>query len=256
MGLEYPDFSDIGRLLREKNPAAYRRLDRLFELGIFLPAARNRGFDALVSESMVLDLSQLPSDAVRNSIAQIVVLSAHAHYNAQGHVGGLRQLIVFDEAHRVLGSAYIERFVREARAYGVGVVLSSQNPSDFPPAIAASLSTKIIHGNDRDRDRVRAVQGLLGDSVSVETISGLGLFEALVSSAQHRCEKIRTFGYPHLLLYEFLLSCGDIRFDTIPEIDGLDYAKLSLQELIEHLLALGLVNRNAEILRAVPLEPR
>lgn len=54
-------------------------------------------------------------------------------------------------------------------------------------------------------------------------------------------------------MYQFLLSAGGVRFDAIPQVDGIDYAKSSLRELIDHLLALGLVRRNADILTAIKL---
>ena len=247
----YPDFADVGRLLRVANASAYRRLDRLFELGIFQEGSREKSFESLISSSLVLDLSQLPSDAVRNAIARIIVLSAHAHYNAQPHTGGLRQLLVFDEAHRVLSSPDLARFVREARAYGVGIVLSSQNPWDFPVDIAASLATKIIHGNDRDRDRVRMLTNLLGDATAADAVSGLGLFEAFVSNAQYKCEKVRTFTYPHLLMYKFLVASGPVFPAEIPSIEGIDPHKLSPQEIINHLLLLGLARRGTAGIEAV-----
>ena len=247
----YPDFNEIGHRLRARSQTAYRRLDRLFELGIFREDSRARGFEALINESLVLDLSQLPADAVKNAIARIVILSAHAYYNALPHAAGLRQLMVFDEAHRVLASPDLEKLAREARAYGVGIVLSSQNPTDFPNAIAAQMLSKIIHGTDMDRDRVRGVQGLLGDQVTSDTVMRLGMFEALLSNIQYPCEKVRTLGYPHLLLYSFLRERGPTPAAELTQVDGVDPAKLPIDKLLEHLMQMGLVRHDDGTFNAV-----
>ncbi len=138
--IRFPDFSNVGDTLQHDNPSAYNRLDPLFTLGLFREESRGQSFHALVNRAAILDLSQIPSDEIKNAVAQLVVLSAHAYYNTQPHSGSIRQFLVFDEGHRVLASEYMLSLVRECRAYGVGTILSSQYPSDFPGEISASMA--------------------------------------------------------------------------------------------------------------------
>jgi len=239
-GMEFPDFNDLGARLKQANPLAYNRMDPLFDLNVFPSDFRHKGFDALLAEASILDLSQIQSEPIKNAVAKIVILSAHSYFNAREHSGSLLQSFVFDEAHRVLDSDYLSRFVRECRAYGVGILLSSQNPADFPQEISASLSTKIVHGNGADRDRVRDIQKLLGPSVDEAQVAELGLFEAYVSSAHYSAMYMRTLAYPQFLVLEAVRAVRGQKAGQL-EVTGLDQGRLSIPYLTELLMRMGLV---------------
>ena len=97
----FPDFSDVGSSLQENNIAAYNRLDPLFTLGLFPRSSQRESFHGLANRAVVVDLSQITSDEIKNTLAQLIVLSSHAYYNSQPHSGTIRQFLVFDEGHRV-----------------------------------------------------------------------------------------------------------------------------------------------------------
>ena len=103
-----PDFRGVGEVLAKTNLGAYHRLDPLFALDLFRPEFQNVSFAGLLRQATILDLSQIPSDGVKNALAQLVVLSAHAYFNSQPQAEETRQYLVFDEAHRVLRSKYME----------------------------------------------------------------------------------------------------------------------------------------------------
>lgn len=244
----FPDFNEVGARLLRDNERAYRRLDPLFDLGIFLPNHQQGRFDRVLEGSLVIDLSGIQSDGVKNTLAQILVLSAHAYYNAREHHGGSRQFLVFDEAHRILESPFLLRFVRECRAYGIGVILSSQYPSDFGAEVAGSLSTKIIHGNDRDEARVRDIARLLGYEGPEEDIASLEKFDALVSNKHHKSVRVQTLAYPLYLLATHLRDRGPSTVEDIGPIDGLDEGKLPLRFLVSRLQEMGVVEeRNGSL---------
>lgn len=59
----------------------------------------------------------------------------------------LRELLVLDEAHAFIDDdpdSPINTIVREARKFGVGLVLASQTPADLPDSVLSSMGTKII----------------------------------------------------------------------------------------------------------------
>lgn len=252
--IEFPDFNDVGDRLRQANLLAYNRMDPLFDLGVFSPSARGADFEVLLSGSSVIDLSQIQSDPIKNAIAKIILLSAHAFYNARPHASTLQQFFVFDEAHRVLDSDYLMRFVRECRAYGVGILLSSQYPSDFPQEVSASLNTKILHGNGEDRERVRDLTRILGASSDETEIAKLGMFEAFVSNSHYSAEKIKTLAYPHFLVLETIQSAGATSLPTL-SVEGVDKHRLSLEFLVEKLMEMGLVEQEGEEVRVRPALP-
>lgn len=239
--VEFPDFNDVGERLRASNATAYNRMDPLFDLGVFSAACRRLDFEAVLRSPSVIDLSQIQSDSIKNAIAKIIVLSAHAFYNARPHSSQLRQFFVFDEAHRILDTEFLVRFVRECRAYGVGVLLSSQNPSDFAPEVSASLNSKIIHGNGAEKEQVKAILRILGleDSESA-AVAALGLFEALISNPQNDAVRARTFAYPHYLVLSEIRRQGKVRRSDLA-VNGVDFQKLSPSLLVGALLEMGLV---------------
>ena len=237
----FPDFANVGNLLQGVNPAAYNRLDPLFTLGLFRAEFRDQSFHSLVNRAAVLDLSKIPSDEIKNTLAQLIVLSSHAYYNSQSHSGAIRQFLVFDEGHRVLDSDYMLNLVRECRAYGVGTVLSSQYPSDFPEEISASMATKIVHGNDKNTGRVKNIVQLLGCEGREEEIASMGRFQAFVDNRHHPHANLRTMNYPLFLVWTELRELnGRATRDQLSRAEGIDTSKLPIGNLIYQLELLGL----------------
>jgi hypothetical protein len=238
--VRFPDFARVGELLGQSNRKAYNRLDPLFTLGLFKPEFAQTSFAAMVSSSLALDLSQIPSDPLKNTLAELVVLSAHSYYNSQQHCGELRQMFVVDEAHRILRADYLQRFALECRAYGLGLILSSQYPSHFPTDISASMATKVIHGNGRDLVHIKDICSLLGCVGREAEVADLGMFEAIYSNKHSRNSFLRTIAYPHYLVLKELRKKGQLTVEQIPLIAGIDTAKLSAVSIIRHLEKLGL----------------
>ena len=203
--IEYPDLNQVGEKLKTSNAAAYNRLDPLFTLGLFREDKKQHSFDKLADESMILNLSQIPNERLKNALAELLILAAHSYYNSKPHSGTLRQVMIFDEAHRILQSNFMELLIREGRAYGVGIFLSSQNPSDFPNQISNSMATKILHGNGSDREAVRNIARLLGLQDRDAEISRLGRFEAFVHNANTHQKLCQTMNYPAFLLWSYLM---------------------------------------------------
>ena len=241
--LSFPDFSGIGEILEETNPLAFNRLDPLFTLGLFRPEYQASSFYGLTEQSTVLDLSQIPSDEVKNTLAQLIVLCAHSYFNAQPHPDNVGQFLVFDEGHRVLASQYVHRLVRECRAYGVACVLSSQYPSDFSRDISASMATKVVHGNGADEARVKKIAELLGLQQERMAIARLQRFEAVLDNQHYSNEFLRTMNYPLYLVWSALQERGAATLDELSRTKGLVVSKLPISNLALQLESLGLAER-------------
>jgi DNA phosphorothioation-dependent restriction protein DptH len=238
--MRFPDFSQIGNTLQHDNPSAYNRLDPLFTLGLFREEFRDVSFLSLVGRSAILDLSQIPSDEIKNTLAQLVVLSAHAYYNSQPHSGTIRQVLVFDEAHRVLSSDYMLRLARECRAYGVATLLSSQYPSDFPGEISASMATKIVHGNGSDSEKVKGIVQLIGCEGKEGDVANLDRFQAFVDNRHYPQTLVRTINYPLYLVWTKLRELGTATREELSQAEGVDTSKLPIGNLVRQLERLGL----------------
>lgn len=133
-------------------------------------------------EIAILDLSLVPADVLHVVIAVIarVVFEAIQRYR-RIHDHELQTVLVLEEAHTFIqrwlpedrGVATpaamcretFERIAREGRKFGLGLILSSQRPSELSPTVLAQCNTFLLHRlvNDRDQDLVsRLVPDNLG----------------------------------------------------------------------------------------------
>jgi uncharacterized protein len=129
--------------------------------------------EAEEGQIVILDLAMVPTDVLHVVIAVIarVVFESLQRYRKL-YEQELPTVLVLEEAHtfvqRQLGddSAYatpgricretFERIAREGRKFGLGLVLSSQRPSELSPTVLAQCNTFLLHRlvNDRDQDLV------------------------------------------------------------------------------------------------------
>jgi DNA helicase HerA-like ATPase len=138
----------------------------------------------------IIDLSLVPSDVLTLSIAAFARLTFEA-------LQRLRRLdqetlpvaMVLEEAHNfirrptsedsgelsaaALCRATFEKIAREGRKFGLGLVVSSQRPSELSTTVLAQCNTFLLHRlvNDRDQD---LVQRMVPDSLG-------GIFQELPS---------------------------------------------------------------------------
>ncbi len=140
--------------------------------------------DAEASCISILDLSLVPTEIVHTVTAVIArvtfeALQRHMKINEEG--SQLPTVLVLEEAHTFIKkykedfesttSAKIccqtfERIAREGRKFGLGLVLSSQRPSELSPTVLSQCNTFLLHriSNDRDQDIVQRLvpDGLRG----------------------------------------------------------------------------------------------
>jgi uncharacterized protein len=132
----------------------------------------------------IIDLSLVPSDVTHIVIAVLsrIVFEASQRYRKQ-HADGraLPTVLVLEEAHTfvrrgtsddatVVSSARLcreafERIAREGRKFGLGLVLSSQRPSELSPTVLAQCNTFLLHRIVNDADQ-ELVGHLVPDNVS------------------------------------------------------------------------------------------
>jgi len=144
-------------------------------------------------ELAIIDLSLVPSDVLHICIAVIarVVFEACQRYRKACDCE-LPVALVLEEAHTFVkrGSdedegqpsasqmcrRVFERIAREGRKFGLGLVLSSQRPSELSPTVLAQCNTFLLHRivNDQDQELVRKLvpdnlAGLLKELPSLPT---------------------------------------------------------------------------------------
>lgn len=140
----------------------------------------------------VIDLSLVPAEVVHVITAVIarMTLESLQRYRKNHHKGKtLPTVLVMEEAHTFIkryhddsenqNSAAIccqvfEKIAREGRKFGLGLVLSSQRPSELSPTVLSQCNSYLLHriSNDRDQELVNKLvpdnlRGLLRDLPSL-----------------------------------------------------------------------------------------
>jgi DNA helicase HerA-like ATPase len=138
----------------------------------------------------VIDLSLVPSDVVEIVVAVAARMTFEALQRHRRHTGdSLPTALVLEEAHtfvrsRPFGDEHttpgelctraFERIAREGRKFGLGLVVSSQRPSELSPTVLAQCNTFLLHRivNDADQQLVARLvpdnlAGLLDDLPSL-----------------------------------------------------------------------------------------
>ena len=203
--MSFPTFNEVGDYLDSGDKdleKLYNRLDPLFDLNLFPDKFKNVGFENVIKESYIIKVSDIQNDKIKNAIAKLIVVSAHGYYLGLSHRSNVYKYFVFDEAHRILDSPFVAKFIRECRAFGVGVLLSSQQPDDFPGEVLGQLATKIIHGNEGIAKLTKKIKDLISFSQDDIYINNLQTFEAIVNNQDYNNWIIKTLAWPHLMTLE------------------------------------------------------
>lgn len=121
----------------------------------------------------IVDLSLLPAEVTHiiTSVMARVTLEALQRYRRQNNGETLPTVLVMEEAHTFIKrynadtenenatamcTKVFEKIAREGRKYGLGLVLSSQRPSELSPTVISQCNSFLLHrlSNDRDQELV------------------------------------------------------------------------------------------------------
>ena len=135
-------------------------------------------------------------DEQRQSVVSVVLAKLISWMRRQSGTSDLRTLLYMDEVAGYLPpngnpptKPPIMLLLKQARAFGVGVVLSTQNPVDVDYKALSNAGTWMIGRLQTEQDKARLVDGLTSAAGSVDpgavgdTISGLGKREFVMKRA-------------------------------------------------------------------------
>lgn len=120
----------------------------------------------------IIDFSLLPSEIVHLLVATVARLIFEALQRYRKHYGEeIPTLMVMEEAHTFihkysdnednnsgkLCTQIFEKIAREGRKFGMGLMISSQRPSELSSTVLSQCNTYILHRivNDRDQEMIR-----------------------------------------------------------------------------------------------------
>lgn len=121
----------------------------------------------------IIDLSLLPTEVTHiiTSVMARVTLEVLQRYRRQENGETLPTVLVMEEAHTFIKryntdtdnenaaamcTRVFEKIAREGRKYGLGLVLSSQRPSELSPTVISQCNSFLLHrlSNDKDQELV------------------------------------------------------------------------------------------------------
>lgn len=121
------------------------RLQPLFKSGIFKQQNAGFSFDQLFQRTSVILMTSGIKDLML-AASRFVLEKVYTTMLMQGVTKQLRVMVVIDEAHKLCGDETIISLVKEARKYGLGLILSSQETRDFQGSVFANTGTLVALG--------------------------------------------------------------------------------------------------------------
>lgn len=178
---------------------------------------KNQAEDGCVT---IIDLSLVPSEIVHIVTAVIARITFEALQRYRKIEGkSLPTVLVMEEAHNFIKKynndgdnnnaadvccQIFEKISREGRKFGLGLVLSSQRPSELSPTVLSQCNTFILHrlSNDRDQELVGKLvpdnlRGLLRELPSLPSQQAILLGWAFELPVMVRMDDLSDAERPH-----------------------------------------------------------
>ncbi|MEW5949010.1 MAG: DUF87 domain-containing protein, partial [Thermodesulfobacteriota bacterium] len=110
----------------------FARLDPIFDYGIF-SAETVMPFEDLIKDQAIINLGILPNDNLKAVVCEFLLRKLRYYLYSLPESRKPKLFIVIDEAHRLkyTKDSSAGQLLKEARKYGVGLMLSTQDPVDF-----------------------------------------------------------------------------------------------------------------------------
>ncbi|MCX8169987.1 MAG: DUF87 domain-containing protein [Candidatus Methanomethyliaceae archaeon] len=139
---------------------------------------------------VIIDGSTIPDETglIIMSAVMREVFNRYERYKNEGLLRDKVQIgVVLEEAPRILGELYDKnifgRIAREGRKFKIGLIAVTQMASVIPDEILANIGTKIIMGNEMQKERRKLIENSPQDlSAYNYIIAGLEKGESIVTS--------------------------------------------------------------------------
>ena len=146
------------------------------------------------------------SENERMFFVTLLFAAVETWMRSQRGTGSLRALLYFDEIMGYLppvanppSKTIMLRMLKQARAFGVGLVLATQNPVDVDYKALSNAGTWMIGRLQTDQDKQRLLDGL----TSAGGATNVATFDKLISGLQKR-----------VFLYHSIYKSGPVLFNT------------------------------------------
>ncbi len=201
-GIQSPPFTQVGVMPLDAVFPPKDRMEFAMKLNNLLAAPGFQNWlkgEPLNTANLLYDANGKPkgsvisiahlSDAERMFFMTLLLADILAWVRAQPGTGSLRAILYIDELFGYMppvanppSKVLLLTLLKQARAYGLGVVLATQNPVDLDYRGLSNTGTWFIGRLQTERDKMRVMEGLEGASggqpfdrgAMEQTIAGLG----------------------------------------------------------------------------------
>lgn len=168
------------------------------------------------------------NDAERMFFSTLLFAAVEAWMRTQRGTSGLRALLYFDEILGYLPPLYnppskpiLLRMLKQARAFGVGMLLATQNPVDLDYKALSNAGTWFIGRLQTEQDKQRLLEGLRSAGGEMD----IGQINRLISGLQKRIFLLHNVhaGSPQLFQTRWTLNylAGPVTRAQIPDLNRL-----------------------------------
>lgn len=188
------------------------------------------------------------SDSERMFFVTILLNEVLAWMRVQSGTSSLRALLYMDEIFGYFppganppSKTPMLTLLKQARAFGLGVVLSTQNPVDLDYKGLANCGTWFIGRLQTERDKARVIEGLEGAAAGAGGGFDRAQTEKLLASLGNRVFLMRNVHEDSSILFQTRWTMSYLRGPlTLPQI--------------KKLVASGLVTAGGSVVRTLPAE--
>jgi hypothetical protein len=122
----------------------------------------------------------------------------------------LRALLYFDEVFGYLpphpanppSKVPLMTLLKQARAFGVGILLATQNPVDLDYKALSNAGTWFVGKLQTERDKARLVEGLEGVAAERGTLSDRAYLESVISALRNRIFLLHNVHQPRPIIFQ------------------------------------------------------
>jgi hypothetical protein len=142
---------------------------------------------------------------------------------------GLRAILYFDEVfgylpphpHNPPSKGPLMRLLKQARAFGVGVLLATQNPVDLDYKALSNAGTWFVGKLQTERDKARLLEGLEGVAAERGTLTNRSYLETVISALGNRVFLLHDVHRGQPVLFQSRWALSFLRGPITPDQIGL-----------------------------------
>lgn len=142
---EFKEYFDIVSTESRTVESIKIKLDVLFDYELFSESdSSSIDFGSLLKKNSVFQLKTAPSDDVKKIVTELMISKLIQYCYLQEQTKDIKLYCIIDEAHRMAyDGSPVDTLFREARKYGIGVLLASQRATDFNEVLLSNAGSVV-----------------------------------------------------------------------------------------------------------------